>query len=140
MCFDVVGTVFISTASSPARFATPVASCVKTCCREDDRPSVFNVRPTLYNCTLSTTRLWSSKCAAAATVVRHYTAFVRAPNPYACFVHTQNTPRGLALKVAHCDPTLLAVFTASASRFLRSYWALPHAFILFRSQWERRLV
>ena len=50
----------------------------------------------------------------------------------ACCVHTQNKRRCLALMVAHGDPTpSLAAFTASASRSLRPYCALHHAFILF---------
>ena len=85
----------------------------------------------------STIRSCSSLCAAMETVLRPYIALVRAQTLCACFVHTQNKRRVSALKVAHGDPPpFLTVSTTSPTRSQRPHCASPHAFILFRSQWE----
>ncbi len=89
---------------------------------------------TIGSCTF-TIGSCSLLCAAMGTVLHHHTALDRSQTLCAFSLHAQNKPWGWVLKVAHWNPLpSLTVSTASPNRSQRPNYALPHAFILFRSQ------
>ena len=78
-----------------------------------------------------TLRLYSLRCTPLATVLGPYNPLFRAPKRCACFAHTQNSHRCLALKIGHGDPrSSFAISNSSSNRSKRSYRALPHGFIV----------
>ena len=121
---------YLQAKKSKKRAAVRICPEISVRCQ---RPQVTCMHPCYFNEMLISLALRSCSllCAPLATVLHSYNALFTSPNRCACFVHTQNSRRCLVIKIGHGNPlSSFRVSKSSSNRSKRSYWVLPHAFIV----------